>query len=349
MTLGPVMVDLRGTELLPEERDLLRHPAVGGVIMFSRNYESPSQMQALANQIHELRQPPLLLAVDQEGGRVQRFRDEFVRLPPIGQFGTIYRQDRRGALQLAELGGWLMASEILSVGVDLSFAPVLDLDRGISTVIGDRAFHRNPEVVTELALAWQRGMHVAGMATTGKHYPGHGGVLADSHKMLPTDGRTLADLEQADMIPFERLLHNNLNAIMVAHILYPEVDQQPAGFSRRWITDILRNRLGFQGAIFSDDLSMGGAEWAGDYTQRARLALDAGCDMVLVCNQPEAAVEVVESLESYSSPSSSLRLARMHATSFPDRETLLASRQWHVGVAAVEASESERWLDMDLE
>lgn len=349
MTLGPVMVDLHGPELLPEERDLLRHPAVGGVIMFSRNYQSPGQMQALANQIHGIRQPPLLLAVDQEGGRVQRFRDEFVRLPPSGQFGIIYQQDRRRALQLAELAGWLMASEVLSVGVDLSFAPVLDLDRGISTVIGDRAFHRNPEAVTELALSWQRGMHAAGMATTGKHYPGHGGVLADSHKMLPTDERTLADMEQADMIPFERLLHNNLNAIMVAHILYPEVDQQPAGFSRRWLTDILRNRLGFQGAIFSDDLSMGGAEWAGDYPQRARLALDAGCDMVLVCNQPAAAVEVVESLESYTNPSSSLRLARMHATSFPDREELLASRQWHLSVAAVEASESERWLDMDLE
>jgi beta-N-acetylhexosaminidase len=287
--------------------------------------------------------------VDQEGGRVQRFRDEFIRLPPSGQFGSIYRQDRRRALQLAELAGWLMASEVLSVGVDLSFAPVLDLDRGISTVIGDRAFHRNPEAVTELALSWQRGMHAAGMATTGKHFPGHGGVLADSHQSLPTDERSFADLEQSDMIPFERLIHNRLNAIMVAHILYEQVDNQPAGFSRRWLTDILRNRLGFQGAIFSDDLSMGGAEWAGDYPQRARLALDAGCDMVLVCNQPAAAIEVVESLESYSDPSASLRLARMHAASFPRREQLLASRQWQLAVAAVEASESERWLDMDLE
>ncbi len=349
MTLGPVMVDLQGPELLPEERDLLRHPAVGGVIIFSRNYESPQQMRALAQQLHDLRQPPLLLAVDQEGGRVQRFRDGFVRLPPCGVFGTIYRQDRHRALQLAELGGWLMASEVLSAGIDLSFAPVLDLDQGISAVIGDRAFHRQPEAVTELALSWHRGMHAAGMATTGKHYPGHGGVIADSHQALPTDERSLADLEQADLIPFERLIHNNLNAVMVAHILYPDVDEQPAGFSRRWLTDILRNQLGFQGVIFSDDLSMGGAEWAGDYPQRARLALEAGCDMVLVCNQPAAAIEVVESLENYRDPAASLRLIRMHGASFPEREELLASRQWQLAVAAVEASESERWLDMDLE
>jgi beta-N-acetylhexosaminidase len=242
-----------------------------------------------------------------------------------------------------------MASEVLAVNVDLSFAPVLDLNTGVSEVIGDRAFHRNPEAVTELALAYQRGMHEAGMASVGKHFPGHGGVVADSHHSLPEDPRRYADLELEDLVPFQRLVHNGLNGIMVAHVLYSLVDAQPAGFSSRWLRQVLRQSLGFQGAIFSDDLSMGGAEWAGDYPQRARLALQAGCDMVLVCNQPEGAARVVESLSDYHDPAAQLRLVRMHGRSFPDPDSLRRNGRWQTAVRLLEHCEAERWLDMDLD
>jgi beta-N-acetylhexosaminidase len=349
MSMGPVMADVRGLELQPEEREMLQHPAVGGVILFSRNYESADQVHRLADEIHRLREPPLLIAVDQEGGRVQRFRDGFFRLPPVGRLGGIYEQDRDQALRLAQEAGWLMASEVLSVGVDLSFAPVLDLDLGVSTVIGDRAFHRKPEAVAELATAYQRGMHQAGMASVGKHFPGHGGVVADSHHSLPEDGRSLADLELEDLIPFQRLMHNDLNGVMAAHVLYPQVDAQPAGFSRRWLSGVLRQRLGFQGVIFSDDLSMGGAEWAGDYPDRARMALQAGCDMVLVCNQPEQAARVIESLGGYNDPAAQLRLARMHGTAFPEHRALTSCQRWRSATALLEQCEPERWLDMDIE
>lgn len=349
MSIGPVMVDLQGLELQPEERDMLQHPAVGGVILFSRNYASPEQVSELAVRIHAVRQPPLMVAVDQEGGRVQRFRDGFFRLPPVGRFGELYEQDRRRALQLAREAGWLMASDVLAVNVDLSFAPVLDLNLGVSEVIGDRAFHRHPEAVSELALAYQRGMHEAGMASVGKHFPGHGGVAADSHHSLPEDARRYVDLELEDLVPFQRLAHNGLNGIMVAHVLYPLVDSQPAGFSRVWLQQVLRRSLGFQGVIFSDDLSMGGAEWAGDYPQRAGAALEAGCDMVLVCNQPERAAEVVESLSGYHDPAAQLRLARMHGRRFPEPAALHAGERWQNAVRLLENCEAERWLDMDLE
>ncbi len=349
MTLGPVMLDLEGLELQPQERELLQHPAVGGVILFGRNYESPQQVAKLAADIHALRQPPLLVAVDQEGGRVQRFRDGFFRLPAVGVFAGRYDENPRAALSLVEDAGWVMASEVLSVGVDLSFAPVLDLDLGLSSVIGDRAFHRRPEAVSDMALAWQRGMHEAGMASVGKHFPGHGGVTVDSHHGLPEDGRSLADLELADLVPFERLAHNGMNSVMVAHVMYPRVDAQPAGFSRRWLTGILREGMGFQGVIFSDDLSMGGAEWAGDYPQRAQLALRAGCDMVLVCNQPQHAIEVVESLSGYNDPAAQLRLARMHGRRFPEPETLHASPRWRNATERLARCETDGWLDMDLE
>jgi beta-N-acetylhexosaminidase len=343
------MVDLEGLELQPEERELLQHPAVGGVILFSRNYESVEQVRELASAVHRLRQPPLMIAVDQEGGRVQRFRDGFFRLPPVGRLGEIYDRDARKALFVAREAGWLMASEVLSVNVDLSFAPVLDLDLGVSEVIGDRAFHRDPEAVTELALAYQRGMHEAGMASVGKHFPGHGGVAADSHHTLPEDSRRYVDLELEDLVPFQRLAHNGLSGMMVAHVLYPQVDAQPAGFSARWLRQVLRDTLGFQGAIFSDDLSMGGAEWAGDYPARARMALDAGCDRVLVCNQPERAIEVVESLTTYHDPAAQLRLARMHGRTFPAVDALRENPRRQNAVNLLEACETERWLDMDLE
>ncbi len=349
MSLGPVMLDVQGLELQAEEREVLQHPAVGGVILFSRNYESPEQVAKLAADIHAIRHPPLLIAVDQEGGRVQRFRDGFFRLPPVGVFARLYDDNSGAALALTQEAGWLMASEVLSVDVDLSFAPVLDLDLGISTVIGDRAFHHDPEAVSELALAYQRGMHEAGMASVGKHFPGHGGVAVDSHQGLPEDTRSLVDLELQDLVPFVRLARNGMNSVMVAHVLYPQVDHQPAGFSHRWLTGILRDAMQFQGVIFSDDLSMGGAEWAGDYPQRAQLALEAGCDMVLVCNQPQHAIEVIESLTHYNDPAAQLRLARMHGRQFPQRDALLKSQRRKHVTERLSRCENEGWLDMDLE
>ena len=233
MALGPVMLGLEGPELSAQERELLRHPLVGGVILFTRNYQSPAQLTALTGVIHALRQPRLLIAVDHEGGRVQRFRDGFTRLPAVRRLGELYDQDRMRAKQLARGTGWLMAAELRAVGVDFSFAPVLDLDHGVSSIIGDRAFHSDPEAVADLAHAYVSGMQKAGMEAVGKHFPGHGGIAADSHLELPVDPRPLAVLETADLLAFERMIHYGLAALMPAHVRYPAVDDQPAGFSAR--------------------------------------------------------------------------------------------------------------------
>ncbi|MEE9342869.1 MAG: beta-N-acetylhexosaminidase [Gammaproteobacteria bacterium] len=349
MTLGPIMLDLKGTEVLPEECELLAHPAVGGVIIFSRNYETPEQLQEMVAVIRAVRTPPLLIAVDQEGGRVQRFRDGFTRLPPAALFGKQFDQQSEAALQLAESSGWLMATELTACGVDLSFAPVLDLDRGVSSVIGDRAFHQQPAAVADLAQAYQRGMHSAGMASVGKHFPGHGAVTADSHKKLPEDDRSFADIQMEDLVPFQRLAASGLNGMMAAHVLYTAINPQPAGFSRFWLTDVLRGQLDFQGAIFSDDLSMGGAAWAGSYIDRAHAALEAGCDMALVCNHPDEAIQVVESLEHYNQPASAMRLSLLHARPRIKFEKLGYSAQWQQAVRNLKAIEKEPWLDMDME
>lgn len=349
MTLGPVMLDVEGTDLSQEDRELLRHPAVGGVILFSRNYDSPTQLVRLIQDIHSLRDPRLLVAVDQEGGRVQRFRDGFTRLPPIALLGRIYDQDAARAIQLAQKTGWLMAAELRAVDVDISFAPVLDLDHGTSAVIGDRALHKRPETVARLAHAYQYGMQQAGMVATGKHFPGHGGVEADSHHALPVDQRRLEDLEQWDMVSFERMVHFGMAGVMMAHVVFPEVDKWPAGFSRIWIREILRKGLGFQGMVFSDDLHMAAAAVAGDYADRAQLALEAGSDMVLVCNAREGAVQAVEALADYNDPVAHIRLARMHGRHAPNREELRADPRWQQTVAAVQGYDREPMLDMDLE
>ena len=346
MTLGPLMLDVAGVELAPEDRELLAHPAVGGVILFARNYESPEQVRALIDAIHAAREPHVLVAVDQEGGRVQRFRDGFTRLPPLACLGELYDSDRTRARHLAQVTGWLMAAELRAVGVDISFAPVLDLDYGVSTVIGNRALHRRPEVVAELAHAYQSGMHEAGMAATGKHFPGHGAVVADSHQELPVDPRSYADMAQWDMVPFERMIHYGLAAVMMAHVVYAEVDSNPAGFSPFWIQEVLRNRLGFQGLVFSDDLNMEAAACAGDHSDRARISLEAGCDMVLVCNAREQAGRVAEALAEYSNPVTHTRLARLHGRPAPDLTGLQRDPRWHQAVAAVTGCEPEPELDL---
>ncbi len=349
MSLGPVMVDLQGTVLLPEEREMLSHPLVGGVILFSRNFESIEQLQGLVQEIHLLRSPRLLVAVDQEGGRVQRFRDGFTRLPAVRRLGEIHQKNPRHACHLAETTGWLMASELLSMGIDISFAPVLDLDYGISTVIGDRAFDRSAETVSDLAHAYMIGMRKAGMAATGKHFPGHGAVHADSHTDLPVDTRPYEDLVNEDLLPFERLVHYDISAIMVAHVVFSQVDNRPASFSPVWIREILRDRLGFEGAVFSDDLSMVAAHGAGCCTERAHEAIQAGCDMVLVCNSPEDRNEVLSELKGAESPVSHLRLIRMHGKFKMNRDELYASKAWLSAVEVVNSYEPSPLLDMDME
>ncbi len=328
MSLGPIMVDLKGCELLQEERKMLRHPLVGGVILFSRNYQGLEQLQAIIREIHEIRSPRLLVAVDHEGGVVQRFRDGFTRLPACAKAGQLYDLEQRRGLALAEDCGWMMASELRAVGVDFSFAPVLDIGAGISQVINDRAFHHDPEVVFRLARAFMRGMQAAGMAAVGKHFPGHGSVEADSHHEIPMDDRRLVDIEMQDMIPFERMVNAGLAAIMPAHVIYPQVDPQPAGFSAFWLQEILRRRLGFQGVIFSDDISMAGATVAGTPLQRTEAAIRAGCDMVLVCNDPEAAREVLKGLKEFDQPMLQARLMRMHGRHDISLQALQQSERW---------------------
>lgn len=348
MTLGPLMLDVEGCELCAEDRELLQHPAVGGVILFARNYESTQQVQSLVSEIHAARDPHLLVAVDQEGGRVQRFRDGFTRLPPVGCLGRIFDTDKARAKHLARVTGWLMATELRAVGIDISFAPVLDLDFGVSTIIGNRALHKRPEVVAELAAAYQAGMHDAGMAATGKHFPGHGAVVADSHTDLPEDDRAFEDIEQWDMVPFRRMIHYGLAAVMMAHIVYSKVDAQPAGFSRVWIKDILRGRYRFQGLVFSDDLSMEGAACAGDFPSRAFAALEAGCDMVLVCNQRSEAARVADALSGYQDPVAHSRMVRMHGRHSTGLQDLHADPRWEQAVAAVRGYEENPELDLDL-
>lgn len=305
------MLDVAGVELSTEERERLRHPLVGGVILFSRNYHSLEQLQELVSAIHALREPRLLVAVDHEGGRVQRFRDGFTALPAVRRLGVLYDSDRKRAQRLAETCGWLMASELRAAGIDFSFAPVLDLDRGISAVIGDRAFHSDPEAASDLAHAYMIGMKKAGMEATGKHFPGHGAVAADSHTAAPVDKRRYEDIYAEDIVPFERMIHFGMGAIMPAHVIYSSVDAQPAGFSRFWLQEVLRKRLGFKGAIFSDDLSMEGASVVGGAVERAHAALEAGCDMLLVCNDPHAAMQILDGLGEHDNPVAYARLVRM--------------------------------------
>ena len=348
MSLGPVMVDLAGIELTDEDRELLRHPAVGGIILFTRNFHSPDQIKELTAAIHALREPRLLIGVDQEGGRVQRFRDGFTRLPPAGRLGALYARDPRRACCASSSVAWLMAAELLAVGVDFSFAPVLDLDRGISRVIGDRGFGPWAGQVVALASAWVEGARLAGMAAVGKHFPGHGGVEADSHSALPADGRSLADLLAEDLVPFERLIEQGLEAVMPAHVVYPRIAPEPAGFSPFWIQEVLRCRLGFQGVIFSDDLNMAAAGAGGGYVERAHAAARAGCDMLLICNNRAAALAIVDAFRGSSDPAAQRRLLRMHGRGRPERTRLHAEPRWQEAVREIAWLESIETLDLAL-
>jgi beta-N-acetylhexosaminidase len=321
---------------------------VGGVILFSRNYESPAQLEALAKDIHGLREPRLLIAVDQEGGRVQRFREGFTRLPSPGLLGRIHDHHPKRARQLAETCGWVMAAELRAVGIDFSFAPVLDLDRQLNQVIGDRAFHKQADVVAELGRAYLAGMHRAGMAGVGKHFPGHGGVTVDSHVGVPTDERPFADIALEDILPFERLIDAGLAGVMPAHVIYPRLAPEPAGFSSFWLRQVLRGRLGFQGAIFSDDIAMEGASVAGNLPDRARAALAAGCDMVLLCHRREAAGAVLEGIAQWNEPTAQVRLARMHGRAGTSRDALLGSPEWQQAVQKLALADQQPSLDLDF-
>jgi beta-N-acetylhexosaminidase len=288
LPLGPLMIDIAGTELTALDRERLCHPLVGGIILFSRNYADPEQLTRLTTEIHALRQPVLLIAVDHEGGRVQRFREGFTRLPPMAALGRLWDSDKDGACAAASQVGYVLASELRARGVDYSFTPVLDLDYGPSRVIGDRAFHRQPEVVVALAAALGVGLRQGGTGTCGKHFPGHGFVIPDSHVELPVDTRALEAMQE-DIAPYRHLA---LDGVMAAHVIYECYDCNTAVFSNKWI-NYLRNDIKFDGVVFTDDLSMAGAGVVGDMLSRVDTAYRAGCDMLLVCNAPESVAAVL--------------------------------------------------------
>jgi beta-N-acetylhexosaminidase len=334
MSLGPLMVDIAGTELSAEDVRVLSHPMVGSVLLFTRNYSNPRQVAALTAAIRALRTPHLLIAVDHEGGRVQRFREGFTRLPAARLLGRRFDEDRRDALALAQSVGWLMAGELRAVGVDFSFAPCIDLDYGVSEIIGDRSFHSDPDTVAALAVATMTGMREAGMAAIAKHFPGHGAVVADSHIAMPVDRREFADLE-ADIRPYRPLIDNNLPGIMAAHVVFPAMDVLPASLSKRWITGVLRGEMGFHGCVFADDLTMAGAAAFGDIMARVDLALAAGCDVLPICNDRHSVELVLGRFgANVGSAASQARLVRMRARGEAPAD-LRADRHWQETAARI--------------
>ena len=345
MTLGCLMVDVAGRSLLPEDRDVLEHPLVGGVILFTRNYDGPAQLAALVAEIRALRRPPLLVAVDHEGGRVQRFRPGFTLLPPMRRLGREYDLDRASGRALAREAGWLIGAELRSVGIDLAFTPVVDLDYGVNEAIGDRAFHASAAAVAELGLALMGGLREAGMAATAKHFPGHGAVVLDSHVALPVDRREFVDLD-AELTPYRRLFANGLASVMTAHVVFEAVDSLPASLSRRWVTGVLRGELDFKGAVFTDDLSMAGAAAFGGVVERSRLALEAGADMLLLCNSRTSVHQVLDGLGVVPSPVSAIRVARLHgqgpAPAVDAYSTLRGGERWQLASARLERARDAR-------
>ncbi|MEZ5539787.1 MAG: beta-N-acetylhexosaminidase [Pseudomonadales bacterium] len=338
MALGPVIVDVAGLTLTAEDELLLREPWVGGIILFSRNYRDVAQLSALVADIRAVR-PELLICVDQEGGRVQRFRDGFTIIPPMADIGAAYQTDQTKGIALARACGWLMAAELRACGVDLSFAPVLDLDDERCAVIANRSFSIDPDIMSVLSEAFIDGMHDANMCATGKHFPGHGAVAGDSHHETPIDERTLDAILAEDVQPYRHLCaQGKLDAVMPAHVVYSQVDKSPAGFSARWLQDILKQQLRFEGVIFSDDLTMEGAGVIADMGERARVALAAGCTALLVCNQRPAQLAVVDALKkSEFNPASKLqRLKRPFA--WPNLVELRATEKWQAAHSLLQAS-----------
>jgi beta-N-acetylhexosaminidase len=338
MPLGPLMIDVDGLELSESDKEILCHPLVGGVILFSRNYESTKQMSDLCQQIHGLRNEALLISVDHEGGRVQRFREGFTRIPCMQKLGELYDVNQAEALQAAENVAWLMAAELHEVGVDFTFAPVLDINYGRSEVIGDRSFSGNKKTLAQLASSFQRGLQKAGMVSIGKHFPGHGAVIPDSHIEIPIDERAYETIVEEDVYPFKQLIKEGMDGVMPAHVIYQSVDELPAGFSPFWIQTVLRGELGFKGTIFSDDISMHGASVIGNYEQRARQALKAGCDMVLVCNNREGAEQVIDALSSNTTLKgvSSTRLSEMRSNGFAESGHVRESNKWQLAKKTIE-------------
>ena len=349
LPLGSLIVDVQGKEMEPEDREILSHPLVGGVILFARNYESPEQLSELIRHVHQIRMPSLAVCVDQEGGAIQRFREGFTRLPAAHALGKVYRQDRERAYQVCTHMGWLMAAELRAVGLDISFAPVVDLNWGTSEVIGGRAFHRDPYIVSELASRYIAGMHRAGMKSVIKHFPGHGHVREDSHKDMPVDRRHFQEIQGEDMIPFEHLGAAYNEGLMTAHIIFPEVDHVPVTFSRKWLQHTLRRQMNFSGVIFSDDLNMHAAHLHEDIESRVRAAFRAGCDVALLCNNRPAVIEVLEHLKDYYSPVASLRLFRMRgAPEAVEFQELRQMPMWKEAakLAARHAEADERELNL---
>jgi len=346
MSLGPLMISLRGTSLAADERAWLESPLVGGVILFTRNFESREQLEGLTREIHAVRNPSLLVAVDQEGGRVQRFRAPFRELPPMRTLGHLYDRNRRAAERTAQAFGWLMAAELRSVGVDLSFAPVVDLDRGLAEVIGDRALHGDGEAVARLAVAFAAGLEDAGMVATAKHFPTHAGAHADSHLERAVDRRGYDDLDE-DLLPYRRLIDRGLHSVMLAHVVFPELDPRPASLSPWWIETELRGELGFSGAVISDDMSMAGAADAGTPPERVAAALAAGCDLVLLCNAPDVVPAVLEHLGDFTDPAAQLRLMRLRGGRSLDWNALHAADRWREATALVDALDARPRLELE--
>ena len=328
MGRGFIMTDIGGRELTSADRQLLLEENVGGVILFSRNYESPQQIIELVQEIRNLKSPPLLVAVDQEGGRVQRLRDGFTLIPAMRKIGRLYEMNAKTALKVSETAGWIIGAELRSVGIDLSFAPCVDLDWGVSSVIGDRSFHKNKFAVENLAYHFSKGMRESGMSPVAKHFPGHGAVATDSHEDLPVDRREFSELLD-DIYPYESLIRKNtVPAVMMAHIIYKEADNLPASISEYWMKNHLRHQLNFNGVIFSDDLSMHALRNYGDTVTRADKALRSGCDMILICNDRENTKKVIQAKKNHRNYNSMIRIARVSGKKAYSREELRKGQKW---------------------